>query len=315
MVPPATFTSYYGRPVIKAAPWESDIPAYMFLGGLAAGSSLLAAGADLANLPKLCRSARITALFGGAAGTASLIHDLGRPARFLNMLRAAKPTSPMSMGTWVLFVYGPAASLAGAAEIAALLRVRLPIVSRLLETGARPAGLLAALLAPALASYTGVLLADTATPAWHDARRELPFVFAASAAASAGGAAMATTRVSEAAPARRLAAGGGFAALLMEVRMEQSMGLSAEALRSGRAKTLMNASRALTFGGALGAAVIGRRSRVGAALAGTALLAGSVCTRFAIFEAGQESARDPRYTVIPQRERLERGVGHGARPG
>ncbi len=45
MVPEADFTSYYGRPVVKASPWEADIPAYLFLGGLAAGSALLGAGA------------------------------------------------------------------------------------------------------------------------------------------------------------------------------------------------------------------------------------------------------------------------------
>ncbi|MGH8863003.1 MAG: NrfD/PsrC family molybdoenzyme membrane anchor subunit, partial [Jatrophihabitantaceae bacterium] len=52
-------------------------------------------------------------------------------------------------------------------------------------------------------------------------------------------------------------------------------------------------------------AVVGGRSRVASALAGTALLAGSACTRFAIFEAGQASARDPQYTVVPQRRRLD----------
>jgi formate-dependent nitrite reductase membrane component NrfD len=310
MVPPATFTSYYGRPVVKASPWENDIPAYFFLGGLAAGSSLLAAGADLRGLPKLRRSARIAALVGGAAGSAALIHDLGRPARFLNMLRIAKPTSPMSMGTWVLAAFGPAASLGGAAEIGAMLPLRVPIASRLLEIGARPAGLFAAALAPALASYTGVLLSDTATPAWHSASGELPFVFVASAAASAGGLAMVTTAVNQTAPARRMAAGGAIVALAMEHRMEHSMGLSAETLHSGRAKRFMRASRALTMAGALGTVAIGGRSRGGAALAGAALVAGSVCTRFAIFEAGQASARDPRYTVIPQRERLNRGGGN-----
>ncbi len=258
----------------------------------------------LRGLPKLRRSARIAALVGGAAGSAALIHDLGRPARFLNMLRTAKPTSPMSMGTWVLAVFGPAASLAGAAEIGSMLPVRVPIASRLLEIGARPAGLFAAALAPALASYTGVLLSDTATPAWHAAAGELPYVFVASAAASAGGLAMVTTSVSQAAPARRMAAGGALVALVMEQRMEQSMGLSAETLHSGRARRFMDASRALTVAGALGTVVLGGRSRGGAALAGAALVAGSVCTRFAVFEAGQASARDPRYTVIPQRARL-----------
>ena len=305
MVPPATFTSYYGRPVVKASPWENDIPVYFFLGGLAAGSSLLAAGADLRGLPALRRSARIAALVGGAAGTAALIHDLGRPARFLNMLRTAKPTSPMSMGTWILAAFGPAASLAGAAEIASMLPLRVPIAGRLLEMGARPAGLVAAALAPGLASYTGVLLSDTATPAWHSARGELPYVFVASAAASAGGLAMVATRVDQAAPARRMAAGGALVALAMEQRMGRSMGLSAETLHAGKAGRLMAASRALTVAGALGTIILGGRTRAGAAVSGAALVAGAVCTRFAIFEAGQESARDPRYTVIPQRERLE----------
>jgi formate-dependent nitrite reductase membrane component NrfD len=306
MVPPATFASYYGRPIVKPSPWKSDIPAYLFFGGLAAGSSLLAAGADLRGLPDLRRAARIGALASGAAGTASLIHDLGRPARFLNMMRTVKPTSPMSMGTWVLAAYGPVASLAGVAEIAALLRLRVPMVSRLIDAGARPAGLMAAALAPALASYTGVLLSDTATPAWHAAGRELPFVFAASAAASAGGLAMLGTRVTQAAPARRMAVGGAAVALAAEVRMERSMGLSAETLHSGTAGRLLDVSRALTIGGALGTLLLGGCHRSGACISGAALLAGSVCTRFAVFEAGQASARDPRYTVLPQRERLAR---------
>lgn len=312
MVPPATFTSYYGRPVVKASPWENDIPAYFFLGGLAAGSSLLAAGADMRKLPELCRAARIAALVGGALGTAALIHDLGRPTRFLNMLRTAKPTSPMSVGTWVLAAFGPAASLAGAAEIARMVPLRVPIASRMLEAGARPAGLLAAALAPELASYTGVLLSDTATPAWHSAGRELPFVFVASAAAAAGGLAMVATRVDQAAPARRMAAGGAAVALVMEQLMERSMGLSAETLHSGKAKRFMDTSRALTVAGAVGTVVFGGRSRGGAAIAGAALVAGSLCTRFAVFEAGQASARDPRYTVIPQRERMDRHAADSA---
>jgi formate-dependent nitrite reductase membrane component NrfD len=311
MVPPAEFTSYYGRPVVKASPWQDDIPAYLFLGGLAAGSSLLAAGADFSNRPELRRVARIGALVGVTAGTAALVRDLGKPARFLNMLRVAKPTSPMSVGTWILTTYGPMAGLAGTAEVAAMLRIRIPIASRLLELVARPAGVLAAIAAPALASYTGVLLGDTATPAWHGARHELPFVFVGSAAAAAGGLAMCGTSVGQAAPARRMGLAGAAFALTMEARMTQSMGLSAETLRTGKAGRLMEASRALTIGGALGAITLGRRHRAAAAIAGAALVAGSACTRFAIFEAGQESARDPRYTVIPQRERVDSATEHG----
>ncbi len=304
MVPPATFTSYYGRPVVKASPWRSDIPAYLFLGGLAAASSLLAAGADLSNRPELRRVARIAALAGGAAGTAALIHDLGRPRRFLNMMRTVKPTSPMSVGTWILTTFMPMASLAGAAEVAALLPFRVPIAGRLLDLGARPAGLLAAAIAPGLASYTGVLLTDTATPGWHAAQRELPLIFVGSAAAAAGGLGMAVAPLGQATPARRMAVGGATLALAMEQRMERSMGLSAETLHSGKAQRLFTVSRALSVGGALGTIVLGRRHRAAAAVFGASLFAGSASMRFAIFEAGQQSARDPRYTVVPQRERL-----------
>ena len=132
MVPEATFTSYYGRPVVKPPPWKNDIPAYLFLGGLAAGSSLLAAGADLTGRPDLRRAGRLGALVGVTAGTAALVRDLGKPQRFLYMLRVAKPTSPMSMGTWMLAAYGPAAGLAGAAELAALLPRRFAPIERVL---------------------------------------------------------------------------------------------------------------------------------------------------------------------------------------
>ena len=68
------------------------------------------------------------------------MHDLGKPSRFVNMLRVAKPTSPMSVGTWILSLYGPAAGLAGAAELPFLPR----FVRRLLRPFARPAGFAAA---------------------------------------------------------------------------------------------------------------------------------------------------------------------------
>ena len=314
MVPDATFSSYYGRPVVKPSPWENDIPAYLFLGGLAAGSSLLAAGADLSDRPGLRRVGRIGALLSIGASMAALVHDLGRPSRFINMLRVAKPTSPMSMGTWILTAYAPMAGVAGAAELAGLVPGRPAAVDRLLGLSARPAGLVAAALAPALASYTGVLLSDTATPAWHEGHRELPYVFVGSAAAAAGGLGMMGAPVEQSGPARRLAAGGAVLELAMERMMEGSMGITAEPLHTGRAGRLMRASRVLTVGGAVGAALLAGRSRALARLSGAALLAGSVCTRFAVFEAGQESARDPRYTVVPQRERLERRAGARAIP-
>jgi Polysulphide reductase, NrfD len=305
MVPEATFTSYYGRPIVKASPWEADIPAYLFAGGLAAGSSLIAAGADLTDRPTLRRSGRLGAIAALTFSMAALVHDLGRPARFLNMLRVAKLTSPMSVGTWILTLYGPFAGAAAATEVVGMLPSRYRVGPlRLASYVDRPAGLVAALFAPPVAAYTAVLLADTATPSWHAAYKELPFVFVGSAAAASAGLGLVTSPVSETGPARRMALGGAVLELLMEHRMEQSMGITAEPLHEGTAGRLMRAAKVLTVAGAAGSLLAGR-SRSVAALSGAALLAGSACTRFGVFEAGQASAKDPKYTVVPQRERLE----------
>lgn len=322
LVPEATFSSYYGRPVLKAPVWEADVPGYLFLGGVAAGSSLLAAGADLTGRTALRRSSRAGALIGIGVSFGLLVHDLGKPSRFYNMLRIAKPSSPMSMGTWILTLYGPAAGIAAAAELLPLVRGRRDLLGRLargplgglLGGAARPAGLGAATFAPLVASYTAVLLADTAVPSWHDGFRELPFVFVGSAAAASGGLALITTGGRDAGPARRLAVAGAVGELIAGHRMEQGMGLSAEPLHLGKAGRLNRAARALTAGGAA-LAVVGRRSRPLSALAGAALLAGSACTRFAVFEAGVASTKDPKYVVIPQRERVARGeaVRHDTR--
>jgi hypothetical protein len=307
MVPDAEFTSYYGRQIVKPSPWEADIPAYLFAGGLAAGSSLLAAGADLTGRPGLRRVGRLGAISALSFSMVALVHDLGRPERFVNMLRVVKVTSPMSVGTWILSTYGPFAGAAAAAELVGLLPPHrrtglLGLVARL----GRPAGVIAAVTAPPVAAYTAVLLADTSTPSWHAAYRELPFVFVGSAAAASGGLGMLAAPTRDIDPARNLAIGGAVLETLMERRMERSMGVTAEPLHSGKAGTLMRAAKSLTIAGAAGSLLAGR-SRLVAALSGAALLAGSACTRFGVFEAGQASARDPKYTVVPQRERLEKG--------
>jgi formate-dependent nitrite reductase membrane component NrfD len=310
MVPPAEFTSYYGRPVVKASPWAADIPAYLFLGGLAAGSSLLGAGADVTGRKSLKRPARFMALGAITGSFVALVHDLGKPARFVNMLRVAKPTSPMSVGTWILTMYGPLAGLAGAAELVDAVHAdkwlpgRLRITARLLHLAGRPAGIGAAVVGPAVASYTAVLIADTATPTWHEGYRELPFLFVGSAAAAAGGFGMLAASTADAGPARRLALGGVALDLASEQLMEKSMGVVAEPLHQGTPGKLMKAAKALNVLGGLGA-LFGRRSRALSAASGAALVAGSACTRFGIFYAGQESAKDPKYTIVPQRQRVE----------
>ncbi|MDP8988415.1 MAG: polysulfide reductase NrfD, partial [Actinomycetota bacterium] len=180
MVPEAEFRSYHSRPVVKKPVWRWDVPAYFLTGGLMAGSSLLAAGADLTANRRLRRASRLAAAANLAASTGFLVHDLGRPERFYNMLRMVRPTSPMSVGSWLLAAYGPPAALAAASEVTGVWP----------RTG-RTAGLAAAALAPAVASYTAVLASDTAVPSWHDAYPHLPFVFVGSAGAASGGLAMA----------------------------------------------------------------------------------------------------------------------------
>ena len=300
MVPDAQFTSYYGRPVLKEAPWSTDIPAYLFLGGLAGGSAVLGAGADLTKRPALRRSARFASLGAITLSLGALVHDLGRPSRFLNMLRTAKPTSPMSVGTWILTGFGPLAGAAAASEFAA----GLPQPSRsLVRVAGRAAGLGAAALGPAVASYTAVLISDTATPTWHEGHREMPFVFVGSAAAATGGWGLLTAPLNESGPARRMAIAGAIAEAAASQVMEQSMGIAAEPLHDGQGGTYMRAAKLLNAG-AVVTAVLGRRSRAVSALSGAAFLAASAFTRFGIFHAGQQSARDPKYTVVPQRERL-----------
>jgi formate-dependent nitrite reductase membrane component NrfD len=302
MVPEATFQSYYGRAVLKRPVWEErDIAGYLFFGGLAAGSSMLAAGGDLTGRPALRRCGRLAAVGGLLLSTVALIHDLGRPERFGNMLRVLKPTSPMSVGSWLLSGFAAPAGLAAGAEL-------MPIVPRplrgVVQAASTPAGVAAAAVAPAIAAYTAVLLADTAVPTWHEAHPELPFVFVGSAAVAAGGLAMVVAPVEQASPARRMVVAGAALDLMMAHRMESRMGLVGEPLHTGHSGKLMRAARALTIGGAVVAATAGRRSRWVSAFAGAALVAGSACTRFGIFEAGVISTEDPKYVVTPQRERI-----------
>ncbi len=305
-VPPATFASYYGRPILKAPVWRYDIPAYLFCGGLAAGSALLAAGADLTGHDALRRATRIVGLGALGAGTYFLINDLGRPARFHHMLRVAKPTSPMSVGTWILACFGPSAGVAAVTELAPLLPRHgvSGLLGRLVPRVGRAAGLVSAAVAPAVATYTGVLLADTAVPSWHDAYPGLPTLFAGGALVAGAGAALVTTPTGQAGPARRLAVAGAVLERLAARRISR-MGLTAEPYRRGHAGRLLRAGRLLLAAGTAGA-LLGRRSRAVSVLSGAALLASSALVRFGVFAAGVASARDPRYTVLPQRERLAR---------
>jgi formate-dependent nitrite reductase membrane component NrfD len=285
--------SYYGRPILKEPVWKPEIPLYLFSGGLAGASSVLSLAARAAGNERLAKTSLHVALAAEVASPALLVSDLGRPERFLNMLRVFKVTSPMNVGSWILAASGGATATAAACEALGVLP-RLKLVAE----GA------SALFGAPLATYTATLLSDTAIPVWHEARRELPFVFGASAAATAGAAATLLLPPAEAGPARRLAVGGAVAENVAMAVMEARLGFIGEPYRKGRAGALNWAARAATLGGAWLLSRRGRRSRGAAATGSALLLGGELALRWSVFDAGFQSARDPRYTVRPQRERV-----------
>lgn len=288
--------TYYGRSVLKRPVWKWYVPAYFFTGGIAAGSALLAAGGRVTGDDRLARRCLLASSTAVGVSGVLLVADLGRPARFLNMLRVAKVTSPMSMGTWLLSAFGTAVAAATASELTGLAR----------STG-RVAEAVAAVLGPAMATYTAVLVADTAVPAWHDARHHLPFVFAGGAAASSGALAVLLVPDAAAGAARRLAVGGAAVELAAAALMERRLGDAGEAYRRGRARPLKRLALTATATGAALLATIGRRRRAPQVAGALLVLVGAVGERFAVFEAGIESAVDPVFTVAPQRRRLDAG--------
>lgn len=293
MVPDAEFRSYYGLPVINQPVWQSpEIPGYLYLGGLAGASSVLALGAQMTGRAGLARPVKAGAAAAIGLSLAALVHDLGRPGRFFNMLRVFKPTSPMSVGSWLLAGYAPMAFVSAASSLTGVA----PLVGAAASVGA-------AVLGPGVASYTAVLVSDTAVPAWHEGHREMPYLFVSSAASAAGGLGLLASPRRDSDPARRLGMVGAAAELATARLMKSRMGLVRGAYEEGGAHRWMRLAEGLTAAGLAGAALGARRSRVVAAVSGAALMAGSACTRWGVFEAGRQSARDPAYTVVPQRRR------------
>jgi hypothetical protein len=294
MVPPAKPRSYYGLPVIAKPVWKPEVPLYFAVGGMAGAAAPLAAAARAAGNEPLARRAAAVALAGAAVSPVLLISDLGRPARFHHMLRVVKPSSPMNVGSWVLSAFGATTGLAAGWQL----------LDRPSRAIGAPAAAAAGLLGPVLSTYTAVLISNTAVPAWHEARRELPFVFAGSSMAAAGGACMALTAPRDAAPARALAVAGALLELAAGERMQR--GLEPVVRRSYErepVRALHRAAQGCAIGGALLAGAFAGRCRRAAIAGGAALVAGSALQRWAIFKAGIASSQDPDQTVAPQRAR------------
>jgi formate-dependent nitrite reductase membrane component NrfD len=293
--------SYHGQPVIKEPIWTWEIPCYFYTGGMGGAAAGLSFLAGLRGNRELARRGWLVALAGTGVSPMLLTSDLGKPLRFLNMLRMFKVTSPMSVGSWILTGSGLTTAAAAAHEW-------IGIPGRAGRV-AKPA---AATLGLPLATYTAALVANTAVPVWHEARRELPFVFASGAALSAGAAAAILTAPEAAAPARRLALAGAVTELALEKLMEERLGALGEPYHEGMPHRLAQLSRATITAGAALMAARGRGSRSAAVVAGALMSVGALATRWSIFKAGFASAADPKYVVGPQREGIERGRRAGA---
>jgi formate-dependent nitrite reductase membrane component NrfD len=318
MVPEAEFTSYYGRQIIKSPTWKNpEVPIYFFLGGAAGTSSVIAALAEFTNRPTLARNAEYAAGIGGLASVVLLIDDLGRPERFLHMLRVFKPTSPLSVGSYILSPFSTFTSATAALRLLGLRPVAnaatkvvpfLPKVAGAFPVLRKLSAVGAAAFGGPMATYTAVLIANTAVPSWHAPHNQLPFVFAGSAMAAGGGITMALTPVDEAGPSRKVALAGVALELAAIQRVEHGHGIVSEPYHLGKAGKLLRAAKTATISGA-GITALAGKTRAGSVVGGVLLAAGSLLTRMGIFEAGLTSAKDPKYTVIPQRERLEARQG------
>jgi Polysulphide reductase, NrfD len=293
--------TYHGQPVIKEPIWSWEIPIYFFTGGVAGASAGLAYLSELRGDDQLARHAWATAMAGLTVSPALLISDLGRPSRFLNMLRMAKVTSPMSVGSWILTASGATTAIAAAHAWTGLF----PRAARV----ARPA---AALLGLPLSTYTAALLANTAVPVWHEGRRSLPFVYASGAALGAGALGVMTTDPRRARSARRLALASAVTEVGAKELMQRRLGELGEPYKHGSSAKFGHLSRACVVAGATLLYRRGGSSRPAAIAAGALLCAGGLSARWSTFKAGFQSAADPKYVVGPQRAAIERGERPGA---
>ncbi len=298
-------------PFIKPPVWTWEVPLYFWVGGVASGAAFVAHACDLAGDRDSAATARRVALGAVVPAPLLLIADLGRPERFLNMIRIFKPRSPMNLGAWCLVAF----SAVGAAAVGAdLLGQRRP---------ARVLGSLNAVLGGYLGSYTGVLLASTAVPLWARSRLFLGPVFVCTATAT-GAAAVRLTLVArglpEGHPTRRALGALETAAIAAELSLsainQRRLGPLARPLSEGRSGVLLRAAKWSVAGG-LALRLAGPRAhRTAPNIASVAYLLGGLAFRYAWVEAGKASAADPEAAVATARGTLampHREAPRGAR--
>jgi hypothetical protein len=286
---------YYGRPVLKPPVWTWEIPAYFFVGGLAGASAVLAWAARLGGAgtseEALVRAALWLALAGALMSAALLISDLGRPRRFLFMLRVFKWRSPMSVGVWTLNGFGAFVTLGVAGAELRAASVAGGLADLLLTVGCWGGALLGAVVA----TYTGVLVGVTAVPAWNRHHALLPVHFGVAGLGSAAAVLQLT--------GFRLPALWALGVLTAAV--ETGVGLTVElsrhgaadrALRQGPASNLLRGSGLLAGPISLLLYLTGHLG-----WAGLAFLVGALVSRYGWLQAGRASALDPAAVLSTER--------------
>jgi len=288
--------SYYGLPVLKAPVWTWEIPLYFFLGGIAGVSACLAFVAHLfGSDPALTRAALWIALIGAATCPILLIADLGRPARFLAMLRVAKIQSPMSVGVWTLLIFSGCTFFALLGNELSRRGLVSPFVIGISWAG-EFTGALTGLI---LAAYTGVLMGATANPVWSHNRRALPPHFLA---AALGGAPAVLELIGFLIPPTQiLGLTASTVETLLGVHFELSRVPVNAPLHRGKSAWAFRMAGVLAGPGALFLRLV-ENSASARRAAAICFLAGSLLSRYAWIWAGVASARDPEALFQMQRK-------------
>ena len=287
---------YYGLPLLKPPTWTWEVPLYFFLGGIAGVSTCIAFAAQVFHAEfSLIRVALWIGLIGASVCPALLISDLGRPARFLNMLRVFKVQSPMSMGAWIL---------AGFAGCVFLAVVGIELVARGYTYPAIVAVLwavevAAALMGLLLASYTAVLIGATAIPVWSQNRKLLPAHFLAS---GLGGAAGILELAGFLVPATQIL---GFAASGIETAIEILLtvrkGAADKPLHHGVSGATLRIAAILEGPAALLIRALWHAEPRGRYTAAICFLVGALMSRYAWVWAGRQSSHDTETLFALQR--------------
>jgi hypothetical protein len=292
---------YYGMPVVKKPAWTWEIPIYFFVGGAAGAASVLASAAKLNDADaKLVRDAQWIAAIGGAISPALLTADLGRPTRFLNMLRVFKVQSPMSVGSWTLVAFSSSAAatlLLG--EWERRTGRKIPVVKEAAPVLSMLSGLV-------LATYTGVLIGATTIPAWHENVSILPIHFGTSGLAAATS--MLELRGHTNTALNTLGIAASTVETVTGAALELRRSAGTEPVRSGKPGWMMRAAGLLSGPLPLALRLLAMtgprdRSRKLRRAAAISSVAGSMVTRWAWVEAGKASARDPRAVLLAKPER------------